>query len=358
MEFNPIERKLKMEGIDWISNMPDSILCKILYYLPTKDVVATSVLSTRWKNLSPFEVLPIKLDLDDSMMLHPKKYESSSLSSSFIRFVDKLFDKTLHDVPCVDELVLKCHMHCYEAKIVSWVYAALRLKLRHLVLDLSLDQSNELFVSLKDNTALTSLELGRYFDLCLPNNFTLPNLQCLHLHNLTFHGEGKKSINELLAGCPKLEKLWFTRCNLRPLGVLYIQSFMLKNFTTEDSWNNSECHLVLETPNLEVLSYCDCSPRSYTLSSFESLLAAHVDVEGPLFSDDGVAQLVDACSSTTKLYLAASSIEALHRSSLQLPLFQNLTCLSLGCLGFYGWSSLARLLWSAPNLESLVFEEV
>ncbi|KAK4486201.1 hypothetical protein RD792_008870 [Penstemon davidsonii] len=286
--------------------MPDSILCNILYYLPTKDAVATSILSKRWKNLFPFVIVtPIKVVLDDSMLLHPEKYEKDYISKSFTGFVGKLLNETLCDVMWVDELVLKCHHKYKDAKIVSWVSASLRLKARHLVLDLSLNNSKTLFDRLKGYTALTSLELGKYFDLYLPNNFALPNVQCIHLHNLAFHGQGKKSINELIAGCPKLEKLWFTRCNLRRLGVLNIQSPLLKNFTTKDSWKDSSCDLVLEAPNLEVLSYCDSPARSYTLSNFKSLLAAHIDVE-----DNCVAQLVNECYHINKLYLAACSIEA------------------------------------------------
>ena len=40
-----------MAGEDLISKLPDSLITQILLYLPIKDIVRTSSLSSRWKSL-------------------------------------------------------------------------------------------------------------------------------------------------------------------------------------------------------------------------------------------------------------------------------------------------------------------
>ncbi|AES74040.1 putative F-box domain-containing protein [Medicago truncatula] len=47
---------------DRVSSLPDSIICHILSFLPTKDTVATSILSKRWK---PLCISVLTLDFTD-----------------------------------------------------------------------------------------------------------------------------------------------------------------------------------------------------------------------------------------------------------------------------------------------------
>ncbi|KAG8379538.1 hypothetical protein BUALT_Bualt07G0099400 [Buddleja alternifolia] len=366
------ENRLKNECFDRISDLPDSILGQILAYLPTKTAVATSILSTKWRYLSPFGVPPIKLDLDDSLLFHPIENQSKSPSSSFTNFVDKLLNETLCDVPCVDKLDLKCQKHYGDDKIVSWVFAALQRNVRELTFEFYLNDSEALFHTLDGCKTLVELELGKNFDLNLPENFTLPNVERLTLIGLTFHDD-RESINELLAGCPSLDDLWLCGCDTVNLERLCIRSALLKSLVIEDCWRQSTCDLFLNAPNLEVLIYNDCTAAEYHLRKFKSLLAVTIDVgpsteqlekEEEYFDDDGVsnldsgvADIFTACSSTVRLYLATCAIEALQRAHVQVPAFQNLTFLALGGMTILGWKLLACLLSSAPNLESLQFEE-
>ncbi|KAG8379539.1 hypothetical protein BUALT_Bualt07G0099500 [Buddleja alternifolia] len=366
------ENRPQYDCIDRISDLPDSILGKILSYLPTKYAVATSILSTKWRYLFPFGVPPIKLDLDDSFLLHPIENQSQSPSSSFSDFVDRLLNETLLDVRCVDRLALKCQKHYGDDKIVSWISAALQRNVRQLTLKFFLHDSETLFHTLNGCKTIVKLELSKNFDLYLPGNFTLPNLTRLTLIGLTFHDD-RESVNELLDGCPSLDDLWLCGCNTLYLDTLCIRSPLLKGLVIEDCWSGSTCDLLLDAPNLEVLIYNDCTAADYSLTKFKALLAVTIDVgpsteqlededdyiddEGVSSLDSGVAEIFTACSSAVRLYLAACAIEAVQRANVQVPAFQNLTFLALGCMTILGWKLFASLLTSAPNLESLQLEE-
>ncbi|KAG8379546.1 hypothetical protein BUALT_Bualt07G0100200 [Buddleja alternifolia] len=62
-------------------------------------------------------------------------------------------------------------------------------------------------------------------------------------------------------------------------------------------------------------------------------------------------------SSLNSCIIHSSCLQALQRAHVQVPSFQNLTFLVLGCVTIRGWKLLASLLTSAPNLEKLQLEE-
>lgn len=65
---------------DRISQLPDALICDILCHISTKDVVKTSVLSKRWKNI--WQRVP-GLDLDS---------EQFETLSGFLSFANSFFD--------------------------------------------------------------------------------------------------------------------------------------------------------------------------------------------------------------------------------------------------------------------------
>nr|XP_027062783.1 uncharacterized protein LOC113689155 isoform X2 [Coffea arabica] len=60
---------------DRLSALSDSVLCHILSFVPTKLAASTSILSTRWRYI--FFGVP-KLDLDDSLLIHPQTQDGSN----------------------------------------------------------------------------------------------------------------------------------------------------------------------------------------------------------------------------------------------------------------------------------------
>ncbi|KAL3818490.1 hypothetical protein ACJIZ3_004395 [Penstemon smallii] len=371
MDSNPVEKRSKNECIDLISDLPDPILGHILSNLPIKNAVATSILSTRWRNIFPFGVRPIDLELDDTALLHPEENESNS--SSFVDFVDKLLNKTLSDVPCVRIMNINCEKEYGDAKIISWVCAAIRLKVGDLLLRSFVLDSKVLFHSLDGCMTLRKLELGKNFDLFIPGDFTLPNLERLMLDHLVFHEYD--SVQDLLDGCPELEYLMIYGCDCEELDTLSIDCPYLEDLFIEACSDESACEISIDAPSLKGFFYRGYVAGDYRVWNLNSLEVAYMDVgpnpeqledaddydkdegEDYWYFDGCVAKLVNACSSTTHLYLSNISIAALQRTSLPLPTFQNLIQLGLGCMGINGWRLMARLLQSAPNLETLEIVE-
>lgn len=102
--------------------MPESLLCKVLLNLPTKDVVRTSVLSKRWKNL--WKCVP-GLDLSG---------EDIKMYYIYVRFVDRFlkFNRKYHiesfklsypgDGNCEPEIDL----------MKRWITTVIQLKVKNL----------------------------------------------------------------------------------------------------------------------------------------------------------------------------------------------------------------------------------
>ncbi|XP_023887287.1 F-box/LRR-repeat protein At3g59250 isoform X2 [Quercus suber] len=74
----------KGEDKDIISKLPDSIFLYILSFLPTKDAVRTSILSTKWRYLwtvmRNVQELDLSLPVNKTFILHPSLFTSKSLT--------------------------------------------------------------------------------------------------------------------------------------------------------------------------------------------------------------------------------------------------------------------------------------
>lgn len=131
MAESPSKRREAEENEDRMSSLPDSVLCHILSFLPTKTCVATSLVSRRWRHL--WEYLQV-LDLaDDSYYFEDKEFE---LFRRFAVFVNAVL--ALRRSRDIRKMRLCCGFSdkdtFYADSIATWVRAAIGPRLEELTL--------------------------------------------------------------------------------------------------------------------------------------------------------------------------------------------------------------------------------
>ncbi|XP_057425444.1 F-box/FBD/LRR-repeat protein At4g26340-like [Lotus japonicus] len=180
---------------DMISMLPDEVLCHILSFLPTEEVVTTMVLSKRWKPLWP---LVSTLDFYDHRYLDFKEFKSHF---SFIRFVyATMFSRGLNQP--IKNFTLIVREQCLDTDVKVWLNAAIQQpQLENLNVDLSL---SILPCSILSSASLVVFKLHNVtFDVF--SSVYLPSLKTLHLDNAWI--TRLRYLMELLYGCPVLEDL-------------------------------------------------------------------------------------------------------------------------------------------------------
>ncbi|XP_057446548.1 FBD-associated F-box protein At4g10400-like [Lotus japonicus] len=182
--------------VDTISILPDSILCDILSFLPTKQAVATSVLSKRWK---PLWLSVPTLDFDHVLLYN---------NEDSARFVQSVYAVILFrdQHQPIHKFRLNC-ANCDHLDVVNvnaWLHAAVQRRIHHLDISLSFDQPKS-FISpvIFSCKTLVVLKLQGVTLKPLDSTVDLPLLKILHLQQVFFKNRG--CLAELLTGCPVLE---------------------------------------------------------------------------------------------------------------------------------------------------------
>ncbi|KAL2493466.1 F-box/LRR-repeat protein [Abeliophyllum distichum] len=340
---------------DRISNLPDSILCHILSFLPTKYAVATSILSSKWKNLFP-SIPNLRLRLDDSLFLRPESVSDTYLIR-FMNFVDRLFNITLRDVPCIHAFHLSCERYDDGRHISNWVRAALHLNVKKVHLQIHSSRNSNLLVDSLFGCKIECLNLTFDFIQHVPEcRFSLPNLKMLVVQGMKFN-----SVNKIYAGCPLLECLVINKCTCYPGQTIRICIPMLKVLVLFSNFCHQKFDLELDTPKLERLHYRGSMADCFLVNNLNSLHMAYLDLgrnrhQNPYDFSQHAAEFIKACVNVEKLYLSENIITMLQHFPRPMPQFRNLLFLTIR-IDTFGWKFLRSLLDCAPGLKNVFIIE-
>ncbi|XP_057972767.1 F-box protein At4g22280-like [Malania oleifera] len=351
--------KVLEDSEDRISNLPDSVLCYILSFLPTKDAGRTSVLSTRWKYL--FISSP-NLDFDDSFRRKGSRHR-------FVNFIYGLL--ALRGPSQMNRFRLKCDVYLDVPHVNTWVSAAVRRNVQELDIDLQMAHNTGgtnlslLPYDLFTCRTLVVLKLDVDYDLNVPSNVSLPRLKTLHLQYLSLQYD---SFKRMLSGCPVLEDLLTCDCRFEGVQIFDISVSTLKRLALLYAQVGNLAEVVIDAPYLQYLRYEDDMVRKgYTLKGLTCLVEAHLCIElsaqqeteqNLLFYAPPVAKIFEAVSKVVSLHLTGYSVSVLEVIQRSVPTFPNLIRLEVDSHNDTGLEMLAELLRCSPNLEVLVVGHV
>ncbi|KAL4273690.1 hypothetical protein GQ457_13G002430 [Hibiscus cannabinus] len=321
--------QVKMEDVDRLSDLPDSVLSHILSFLSTKEAVGTSILSSKWRYL--FTLVP-NLDFD----LEAEKTKSYTVGvDSCISFVEKML--FFHNMANIEKFRLKSKTEVDSNCVCRWISAVAGRGVKHLGLKIRVDTSTTFPCVLFTCRTLVTLKLHKHsFVLDVPNSIHLPNLKTLHLSRVNFLNDD--SFKNLLSGCISLEDMVLRYCYLN----LSISHHLLKRLTI---WSyRYSCKVMIDTPNLVYFKCSGLGPGRFSLKNMQSLIEADIDIYG--YSDDeadGVLVFSGISTNVHSLLLSVRSLKIHHCPD-----------------HYYYWSitmnkGLGILLTSLPELEKLSF---
>ncbi|XP_058216668.1 uncharacterized protein LOC131327527 [Rhododendron vialii] len=326
---------------DRISNLPCNLMSHILSFLPTKNAVATCVLSTKWKqSWTSYD----SVDFDDTLLLnHRKRDRTPSLQTSFTNFIDQVVLR--HRVSRLNKFHLKCTQSYDLSRVNAWIAAALVSSVKELHLSIPMEHSTVLPQDLFSCGTLAVLKLGAKFVMNVPASVHLPNLKILHLHSVKFSDDD--SIDRLICGCPVLDKLSMRECVGIDVRVVKISAPMLRSLVMSHLYFNywglrhvpkHSYKIVLETPALLFLEIFDVVAEGYSLQSLCHLAEARITIyqtTGQFKSDysEAVSDFLKGLSNVQRLYLSSEFMEVMQRANCQMPKFHCMTHLELGPSG-------------------------
>ncbi|KAL0706888.1 hypothetical protein Bca4012_073314 [Brassica carinata] len=247
-----LSQRSKEDG-DRISNLPDHLICQIIYLLSTEEAVRTSVLSTRWRHVWLW--LP-------GFELSSRKFSDTN---AFVSFGDRFLDYSR--VTCIRKLKLTLGDNANTVKdgsyFTSWIDAAIKLKIQHLDIDwAAYDFFTHRRLRLHSCETLVYLRLSNLF-LDDEVFVVLPCLKTMYLEQNWYSSE--TNLKKLISSCPVLENLNIVASN-SDAQVYQVHSRSLKRLSIERrilKVLDGVPGIVIDAPLLSCLSIHDHESKTF-----------------------------------------------------------------------------------------------
>lgn len=273
----------KTAGIDWISNLPDSVLAHILSFVSTEEAIHTCILSKRWKSV--WASIPV-MEFDFGKFLGDRKVLTGKECMKKIKEYEVKYVRYVKGIMLNREaLVLdKFKLHWFNGSmdyyyapksVIDLISHALKFKPRVLSVKFRLkNYENSNIDSIFTCASLEDVLLNYNYDLdkFAPNSINLPCLKKLELKVLYI---GNDFLNKLFLGCPVLEELSLCDCRLY---FDRIDSNTLKKLTILDCYQEAKVQkLEIFTPGLLYLEITKCMTTNVSVRNMPSIVNARID---------------------------------------------------------------------------------
>lgn len=316
-----------------ISELPDALLLQILSLIPTKDAVATSVLSKRWRSLC--KMIP-------SLTFCSSGYDLERFSDNVCRFM------LSHQAPFLQSLHLEMDFEKDSTRDIGVLLGiAFGRNVRELGLEVYSDEPYRFPTSLLNCGTLETLKLGPRVLLEVPFPVCLEALRTLSLFDMTYKDEG--SIINLLSGCSSLENLevmMYSPYKVKTFTVVVPSLQSLTLISDNEDFMDYVVY-VINAPHLKYLTLQGLTEDdSCVIENTPELVEANIiDVPGVIYE-----KILGSLTSVKSLSLKITSPLKLSKFD---RIFNQLVCLEIHTYEPEWWNLLMLMLHSSPNLQVL-----
>ncbi|KAG5407125.1 hypothetical protein IGI04_013244, partial [Brassica rapa subsp. trilocularis] len=329
--------------MDNLSHLPDDLLLRILSLNTTKEAMATSLLSKRWRSL--WTLVP-GLSYDHSN--HNGDYKS------FTQFVYRSF--LSNKAPILEHLHLSLGPDCPSVDIGLWINLALSRRVGelhiHIVIPYPKKVSVTLPSSLYTSENLQRLSLTNCVFLDGPVHVLLPSLKTLSLKTVTY--TDNTSLQIFLSGCPNLEVLSVEdRYDGPPMDVIVVVPSLQRLHMSHGNIETRGTY-VLDVPSLKSLEIRDSARCNFRqIENMPELVNARV-----CFGASSTHEFLKALTSVRRLTLTQPltlKSEVVNPCGI---IFNQLVHLDLRTFAVGWWDLLICMLQYSPNLRFLKLIDV